>query len=151
MINSTVMNEGAGGTELMTVSISKTEQQAMNIVKRHALMCGAVGIIPIPLFDQVTIGALLAKMLHDICAVYNVKWTEHQVKTIVTAILGGAHSQWIPSYVLHLAHLSQGALLVGMTFARPLTSAGLAYALGSWFVSHFESGAWVRNKEPKWF
>jgi uncharacterized protein (DUF697 family) len=149
----TVMTEETGVTEQNRAATQgrTKKERAMSVVKRYALFSAGVGIIPIPFFDQVAIGGLLAKMLYEITQVYNVKWSDHQIKMIVAAVLGGAHAEWIPSYLLHFANLNQSALFVGMTFARPLTAGGLAYAIGTLFVSHFESGAWLRHKEPKLF
>ncbi len=154
-MNSTtaVMTEETGVTEqnLSSTQGRTQKERAMSIVKRYTLFSAGVGIIPLPFLDQVAIGGLLAKMLYELTQVYNVKWSDHQIKMIAAAALGGAHAQWIPYYLLHLPNLNQSALFVGMTFARPLTAGGLAYAIGSLFVSHFESGAWLRHKEPKLF
>lgn len=121
---------------------SKTRLQADNVVKKHVMYCAGVGLIPLPFFDQVMIGGLLGKMLHDLCKVYGENWSDHKVKIIISAVLGGAHTDWIPGFVVRTLGLHQGAQFTGLMILRPATAGAVAYTLGQWFVQHFESGAW---------
>jgi uncharacterized protein (DUF697 family) len=120
--------------------------RAMRVVKHHAWICGSIGALPLPLVDQVLIAGVLGRMLSEICHVYGVKWSAHTTKVIAASVLGGAHADWIPAAVSRTLHLHAGAQLSGMLVLRPATAGAIAYALGKWFVGHFESGAWLGAK-----
>ncbi len=127
---------------------SSREKEAMRIVKKHVLFSGGIGLIPAPFFDQIAIAGVLAKMLNDLCKLYGLKFTDHKIKAIVASALGGAHSGWITYY---LGKLAPGINAVGNFVTRPIISAAITFAIGKLFVFHFESGSWLRVKEPKLF
>jgi uncharacterized protein (DUF697 family) len=131
---------------------SPREKEAMKIVKRHMLFSGGIGLIPAPFFDQVAIAGVLAKMLNDLSKLYGLKFSDHKIKAIVASVLGGAHSDWITYYIVnYLSKLAPGINAVGNFVTRPIISAAITFAIGKLFVFHFESGSWVRVKEPKLF
>jgi uncharacterized protein (DUF697 family) len=115
------------------------KNRAIKTVKTYVLLSGGVGFIPMPLFDQVAIAGLSAKMLSDLCQIYNVKFSEHKIKAIVASVLGGAHSEWITgSVVFHFSRFIPGISLI----TKPVISGTIIYAIGRLFVHHFESRAW---------
>ncbi len=119
------------------------KKQALKVVNNYVVLSGGVGLIPVPLFDQVAIAGLLAKMLNDLCKIYHVKLSDHAVKAIVVSVLGGAHSNWITYPVTqNLVKLAPGLSLVGSFITRPIISGMIAYSIGRLFIHHFESGAW---------
>jgi uncharacterized protein (DUF697 family) len=115
------------------------KNRAMKTVNTYVLLSGGVGFIPAPLFDQVAIAGLSAKMLSDLCQIYNVKLSDHKIKAIVVSVLGGAHSDWITYPVtFHLSKFIPGISLI----TRPVISGTIIYTIGRLFVHHFESRAW---------
>ena len=128
------------------------EKEAMKIVKKHVLLSGGIGLIPAPFFDQIVIAGVLAKMLNDLCKLYGLEFTDHKIKAIVASALGGAHSGWITYYLVnYLGKLAPGINAVGNFVTRPIISGAITFAIGKLFVFHFESGSWLRAKEPKLF
>ncbi len=123
-------------------------QTAMGVVKKYMLIAGGVGAIPASFFDQMTIGALLAKMTYDLSKVYEANWTDHKVKVAVASVLGGAHTQWITYYLVSYMNKISPVTPMTTLLTRPLVSAAIVYTIGKLFVKHFESGAWLKHKDP---
>jgi uncharacterized protein (DUF697 family) len=121
------------------------QNRAMKIVNKYVLLSGGVGLIPAPFFDQVAIAGLLAKMLSELCQVYQTKWSEHKIKTAVASVLGGAHSDWITYYITnYLNKLAPGINVVGGIVTRPIIAGAITYTIGKLFVHHLNSGAWLK-------
>ncbi len=114
------------------------------IVNKYIAISGGVGFIPLPFFDQVIVGGLLAKMLSELCQVYHVKLTDHKIKVIVASVLGGAHSDWITYYLTTNVKKFVPALMIGGIFIRPIVAGTIVYGIGQLFIHHLESGAWLK-------
>lgn len=121
--------------------------RAKKVVNRYSLMAGGIGMIPSPLVGQVAVGVLLVKLLKDMCEIYGVSFSDHQIKILVTAILGGAHAEWISHYLLKYIRGSYVLGANGAIVLRPAVSGIMVYYIGKLFLGHFESGAWIRIKE----
>ena len=78
------MQSGEGTRVLDAGTLKK---RALNIVYRYTLLSGGGGLVAAPLFDQVVVGGLLAKMLHDLCKLYGIKVTDHKVKVITITLI----------------------------------------------------------------
>lgn len=121
--------------------------RALKIVYAYVALSGSVGLIPLPLLDQVLIGGLLGKMIQDLCRLYGVPVTGHKAKTILAAVLGGSHAEWISRYLLiYLNKFLPRLSSAGRIVTRPIVSAATAYAVGLLFVHHFDKGAWVKKE-----
>lgn len=120
------------------------KKDALRIVRRYMLLSGGVGLIPVPLMDQIVFGGLLAKMLHELCTLYGVEISKHRGKAIIAALLGGAHAEWISMYLLgyvekYIPRINPAAQIV----TRPAIAAAIAYSVGMLFIHHFDKGAWL--------
>jgi uncharacterized protein (DUF697 family) len=113
-------------------------KRAMKTVKIYVAVSGGIGFIPAPLFDQVVIAGVCAKMLNDLCQIYDVKFSEHKIKAIVMSVLGGAHSDWITYPITSYLGFIPGVNII----ARPVVSGTIIYAIGRLFIHHLNSGAW---------
>ncbi len=140
-----VAREEMGRTRRKKAAMSPPQRRrrAWQIIYRHMALSGTVGLMPAPFVDQVVIGGLLAKMLHDLFALYGIEVTEHKVKTVVAAVLGGAHVEWISRYALsYLNRYVLGFHRIGTIVIRPMMAAATTYAVGFLFVHHLDRGAW---------
>lgn len=116
---------------------------AWRIVYRHMAWAGGVGLVPFPSFDQVVIGGLVGKMLAELFELYGVEVTEHKMKTIMAAVLGGAHTEWLSVYVLDYVRRYLPAVSpTTMRVTRPVMAMAVTYALGWLFLEHLDAGAW---------
>ena len=130
-------------TASMPDSVPRTSRQenAKKIVTEYICLSGGIGLIPLPFFDQLSIGALQAKMIYDLGQLYQVETAKYRVKAIVAAILGGAHSGWISRTIIgYLALLAPGISVVSTLFIRPTIAGTVTYVIGNIFIRHFESG-----------
>lgn len=123
-------------------------KKARRLINKYAAMAGGVGFLPVPLLGQVAVSALLVKLLNDLCKIYGVSFSDHQIKITVAAILGGAHAEWINQYLIsYLRGYTPVLNSAGSLLLRPAISGLLVYYIGKLFLGHFEAGAWVRVKE----
>lgn len=120
------------------------KKEALKILRRYMALSGGVGLIPVPLVDQIMFGGLLAKMLQELCALYGVQISQHRGKAIIAAVLGGAHSEWISKYLLgYVEKYLPGVNPAAQIVIRPAIAAAIAYSLGMLFIHHFDKGAWL--------
>lgn len=120
--------------------------EAEKIVKMYIGISAGVGVLPVPLVDQITIGALQGKMIYDLGRLYGVETSRYRTRGIVVAILGGAHAQWIPRYLMgYAAMLVPGLNTYGMFVARPVAAGAITYAVSRIFLRHFEAGGTLEN------
>ncbi len=116
-------------------------KNAEKIVNKYIVLSGGVGLIPLPLLDQISIGALQGKMIYDLGQLYNIPIDKYQVKAIIASILGGAHSGWISSaLVRYLTVIVPGVNVVGILVIRPVLAALVTYAIGKIFIKQFQAG-----------
>ena len=118
--------------------------KAQRAINKYALIAGGIGFIPVARFTgQVAVGGLLVKLLDDLCRIYGISFSDHQNKIIISAILGGAHYDWISRYLMKYIRAYSPVLnSAGSLLLRPAVSGLLVYYLGKLFLVHLESGVW---------
>ncbi len=138
-IEKTESNPGSSAPD--TEACKERRENAKKIARKYVLLTGGVGVIPVPLFDQVSIGALQGKMIYDLGQLYGVKIARYRTKAIILAILGGAHAQWIPRFIVgNITLLVPGVNVVAMLITRPALAGAITYAIAKVFIKQFESG-----------
>jgi len=134
-----------------TKQLSENGLRAQRIIKKYSVIAGGIGVIPLARFTgQVAVAALLLKLLRDLCAIYNVSFSDQQDKVLIAAILGGAHYGWISRYLMTFIRSNSPALYSpGALILRPAVSGAMVYYIGRLFLIHLESGVWhaVINKQ----
>ena len=122
--------------------------QARRVIKKHTAIASGIGFIPVPFISQLVLASHLAKLLNDLCKIYGVSFSDHQIKIIVTAVLGGAHAEWISRYLLkYMKGYTPALYSPGLLLLRPAMSAIIVHYIGQLFLGHLESGAWLRTIE----
>ena len=122
--------------------------KAQRVINKYTILASGIGLIPVPFAGQVAVGGLLVKMLNDLCRIYGLSFSDHQVKITVAAVLGGAHYDWISDYLMrYIKGYTPVLNSAGSLFLRPAISGLLVYYIGKLFLGHLESGAWLRVKE----
>ena len=131
-----------------TKKLSAKGLQAQRVIKKYTAIASGVGLIPVPFVGQIAVAGLLAKLLNDLSKIYGISFSDHQIKNTVTAILGGAHAEWISRYLLkYIQGYSPAFNSIGSLLLRPAISGLVVYYIGKLFLGHLESGAWLRVKE----
>lgn len=121
--------------------MTEQELDAMRIVQKHSMVAGAVGLVPIPLFDMAAIAAVQVKMLSTLASHYGQElkkeWGKATVSTLIGAVLptglasgtAGVIVRQIPVVGSVLGFVTVSAFAIAIT-----------YAVGTVFIRHFESG-----------
>jgi uncharacterized protein (DUF697 family) len=130
--------------------MSDKDVLATEIVKRYSLYAGGAGLIPVPLVDFAAITAIELKMLAEISKVYAVPFEQDRVRTIVSSIVGGYAAT-------KLGYGAGGSLLKSVpvigtllgAVAVPGFAAGLTWAIGKVFITHFASGGTFLDFDPE--
>ncbi len=128
--------------------LSKKALKAQKVIRKYTLLAGSAGLIPGSYVTQVAVMGLLIKLLNELCRIYDLSFSDHQIKIIVISILGGGHTEWISEYLLKF--LKGNAPAVDYTvplLLRPAISGFVVHYIGKLFLGHLETGAWVRVKE----
>ena len=132
----------------VTRRLSSRGLKAKKIINKYSLLAGSVGLVPMPLFNQIAVSGLLIKLLQEMCEVYGLSISDHKSKIIVSSILGGAHSEWVSHYLLkYMKSYMPSITSAGSILLRPATSGLIVFYIGNLFLGHLESGAWIRVKE----
>lgn len=125
---------------------AKREEKANSIVKRHIVGSMAAGVILIPGVDALAVVGFQVKMLHSLCSLYGIPFSEKAGRSIVSSLIGGLGAS-------AMARGTFGSLvkfvpivgpLVG-SVAMPIFAGATTYAVGKIFIRHFEGGGSIVN------
>ncbi|OQX25935.1 MAG: hypothetical protein BWK80_13010 [Desulfobacteraceae bacterium IS3] len=119
------------------------------VIRNHMLVSMGVGLIPIPIADMVGITAVQLNMLRKLAKIHEVPFTQHKVKSILTALVGGGGSLTVAE---GFASLIKFVPVVGTTVgavSMPITAGAITYAVGKVFLQHFASGGTFLTFDPE--
>ena len=129
--------------------MTERELGALQIVNRHSLYSGAIGLVPIPFVDVAGTMAVQLHMLSDLSKLYALPFAQNQVKAVVTSLMGGIAPMPLAGGfvgpVLRAIPVVGG--LLG-AFALPAMQGAVTYAVGKVFIQHFESGGTFLDFDP---
>jgi uncharacterized protein (DUF697 family) len=130
--------------------MTEREMNAIQIVNRHSLYAGGIGLIPLPVVDIVGTMAVQVHMLSELSKHYAIPFAESRVKGIITALVGGVVPTGLAAGlvgpVLGAIPIVGGVL---RTFALPATQGAVTLAIGKVFIQHFESGGTFLTFDPE--
>lgn len=130
--------------------MTERELGALQIVNRHSLYSGGIGLIPLPVVDILGTMAVQVHMLSDLSTHYGTPFAANRVKGILTSLVGGIVPGGLAAGLVAPvvgAIPIVGGLLTG--FALPATQAAVTFAVGKVFIQHFESGGTFLDFEPE--
>lgn len=126
------------------------DEAAQKIVKQYMMWAMGAGLIPFPLLDVAAIAGVQLKMLKEIADAYEVPFSEHRGKSIISALVGGVAT---PGLAFGTAgSLMKAIPLVGQTagmVAMPIFAGATTYAVGKIFIQHFASGGTFLDFDPE--
>ncbi|MHC9538703.1 MAG: YcjF family protein [Vulcanimicrobiota bacterium] len=122
------------------------EEQAKAVMYKYMMRNAALGFLPIPFIDVVTIGGTQLAMLAGISKVYGVDYTQHMAKPIVASLLGAIGYDFAVRIIAGALFKSIPVLgfVAGMA-TMPILGAASTYAVAKIFIQHFESGGTFLN------
>lgn len=117
------------------------ERVARRTIKRKSWWAAGVGLIPVPLVDFVGATAVQLSLLHELCYIYDVPYSEDRGREWIGALVGGL----TPTLVKAIPGLGS---LVGV-LTGPAYYGASTYAIGRVFMQHFETGGTFLSFEPE--
>ncbi|WPL11258.1 MULTISPECIES: YcjF family protein [Thiorhodovibrio] len=118
-------------------------------IRSHVIAAMGLGLVPIPVFDMVSIVAVQLKMVHGLSQLYGIKYSENIAKTLVLSLIGGvlpaAFGATLASFVKIIPGLGSVAGAAGVS----VLAGALTYAVGKVFAAHFASGGTLMDFNPK--
>lgn len=122
------------------------EAGAMKIVKKYTYWSAGMGVIPFPILDIGAVSAAMVKMLKDLSDYYDVDFQANTAKSVVSAVISSAGASMLAygSVGSTLKTIPGAGTLFGMV-SMPVFSGTTAYALGRFFVKHFDTGGTFFN------
>ena len=141
MMDKAIANEKKNDYKQSGTAISPASTAELNkIVRKHVWLAMAVGLIPIPLFNFVSVTAVQISMLSDIASKFGVTSSSEKVKTLLTSLVGGAIPLATSGY---MARIIRAIPIVNHTVGfvtMPMVSGASTYAVGKIFILHFSKG-----------
>ncbi|MCP4106416.1 MAG: DUF697 domain-containing protein [Desulfobacteraceae bacterium] len=119
------------------------------IIRNHMLVSMGIGLIPVPMVDMVGITGAQLNMMRRLAQIYEVPFTEHKLKTILTSLIGGGGSLTVSSIFCSLIKVIP---VVGQAIGEismPITAGAITYALGKVFLMHFATGGTLLTFKPE--
>ncbi|WP_163340336.1 YcjF family protein [Desulfopila sp. IMCC35008] len=134
-------------TAAETATLSKQEQ-ADAVTRSKMYWAMGAGLVPVPLFDIAVISGVQMKMLSDMSKIYEIPFSEHKVKNIISALIGGFGSTQFGIPLASLVKIIPVIGQIGSLAAVPVMAGASTYALGKVFIQHFESGGTFLDFDP---
>ena len=116
-------------------------EQATKIVNRKTLYAAGAGLIPFPIIDAATLLGVQLTMIQSIGNLYNIPFKKHQVKSLISSLIGSGGTVGLIKLFPGL-----GTVLGGTTTA--VAGAAATYALGRVFTQHFDQGGTLLSFDP---
>nr|CCO25544.1 GTPase domain-containing protein [uncultured bacterium] len=122
---------------------------AERTVMRNSQWSLLAGLVPFSFLDIAAISGVHAKMIYELCKIYDTPFEKQRVKTLIGALVGGLATTGLASSMLGSAARSIPVVggLIGMA-TQPALAYGSSVAIGKVFISHFESGGTLLDFDP---
>jgi len=132
---------------LSTVASALRQTEAQNIVKNNIISSMASGLIPIPLFDIISLTNIQFHMIQTLAEHYEVP-VDNISRSLVTSLVSGT----LPVASM----LGFGSLVKSIPGIGSLAGSGsvsvisgaVSYAVGQVFINHFEQGGTLKDFDP---
>ena len=134
--------------EVEVEEVKDPKDEGGKIIRNHVLVSLGVGLIPLPVVDLVGITGVQLNMLRRLSKTYEVPFSEHKVKNILTSLIGGGVSLPISGAFFSLVKFVP---ILGSTIGAvslPITAGAVTYAVGKVFHQHFASGGTFLSFDP---
>jgi uncharacterized protein (DUF697 family) len=140
-------NLNTSESNLSTVAVALRKAEAENIVKNNIITSMASGLIPVPLFDIISLTNIQFHMIQTLAEHYEVP-VDDISRSLVTSLISGS----LPVATM----LGAGSLLKSIPGIGTLAGSGsvsvisgaMSYAVGQVFIRHFEQGGTLKNFNP---
>lgn len=132
---------------LSTVASALRNSEAQNIVKNNVMSSMASGLIPVPLFDMITLTNIQFHMIQTLAEHYEVP-VDNINRSLITSLISGtlpvASMLGLGSIIKSIPGIGTLAGSGGVLIISGATS----YAVGQVFIKHFEGGGTLQDFNP---
>jgi len=134
-------------TNLSAVATALRKTEAQNIVKNNIITSMASGLIPIPLFDIISLTNIQFHMVQALAEHYEIP-VDNISRSLITSLISGT----LPV----VSVLGAGSMLKGIPGIGSLAGSGsvsiisgaVSFAVGQVFIRHFEQGGTLSDFNP---
>jgi uncharacterized protein (DUF697 family) len=152
-VNAETVNAQTSSIEAPTADVGSTPDasrsmrllMANNKVKNYVIAASGVGLVPVPLLDLAAIMGIQVDLMRSLCKLYEVPFQENLVRSLLTALVGGAGAVVAMTALSSLAKAIPVLGSVAGSAALSASAAGVTYATGQVFIDHFEAGGTLSN------
>ena len=134
-------------TNLHTVASALRLSEAQNIVETNVIISMASGLIPVPLFDMISLTNIQFHMIQTLAEHYQIP-ADNINKSLVTSLISGS----LPVIsILGLGSLIKSIPGIGSLAGSgsvAIISGAIAYAVGQVFIRHFQQGGTLEDFNP---
>ena len=132
---------------LSRVASALRNSEAQNIVKNNVMSSMASGLIPVPLFDMITLTNIQFHMIQTLAEHYEVP-VDNINRSLITSLISGtlpvASMLGLGSIIKSIPGIGTLAGSGGVLIISGATS----YAVGQVFIKHFEGGGTLQDFNP---
>ncbi len=132
---------------LSTVASALRNSEAQNIVKNNVMTSMASGLIPVPLFDMITLTNIQFHMIQTLAEHYEVP-VDNINRSLITSLISGS----LPvASMLGLGSIFKSVPGIGTLAGSGsvlILSGATSYAVGQVFIKHFEEGGTLQDFNP---
>lgn len=119
--------------------------QADEIVNKYSRWAIAPGVLPVPFVDWAVLSGLQLKMIHELCQLYEVPFSQDRAKIILTTVLAGAapHATTLGAVGMFGRYFKAlpGIGTIAGIATSTAAAVGTTYAVGAVFARQLEEGA----------
>jgi len=134
-------------TNLHTVASALRLSEAQNIVETNVIVSMASGLIPVPLFDIISLTNIQFHMIQTLAEHYEIP-ADNINKSLITSLISGS----LPVIsILGLGSLIKSIPGIGSLAGSgsvSIISGAIGYAVGQVFIRHFEQGGTLDDFNP---
>jgi len=116
------------------------QESANKAIRNHMMWSMGAGLIPFPLADLFTVGAVQLDLIRRLCKIYEVDFKEEEGKAIITSLTSSMLAKIGARTAIKLIP-GIGTLVGGVTMS--VLSGASTYAVGHAFLTHFEKGGTI--------
>ncbi|OWY22798.1 DUF697 domain-containing protein [Sphingobacteriales bacterium UPWRP_1] len=120
----------------MSADKQARKTKATDIITHNVLLSMGAAIIPVPVADIIALTTLQAKMLKELCDLYQKPFSNDIARNIITAVAGNSLARIGSSIIKAIPGL--GTLIGGVSAV--ILSGASTYAIGQVFVKNLEEG-----------
>jgi len=132
---------------LSTVASTLRQAEAQNIVKNNVVTSMASGLIPIPLFDIISLTNIEFHMIQTLAEHYEIP-VDNISRSLVTSLISGTLPVASMLGIGSLVKSIPGIGTLGGSGSVSIISGAITYAVGQVFIQHFEEGGTLKDFNP---